>query len=115
MYSSVDSGSEKQLSGLKRLARRDLPTTPRTPRPSPQPASVHRESIDETPAAWPALTLVSSMIWVRERLFWVGLLAAAGLFAGYLFVELRPEQPAPRCREQAARPDVGQCADACRH
>jgi uncharacterized protein involved in exopolysaccharide biosynthesis len=79
MYSSVDTGTI-QPSGLKRLARRDLPTTPRTPRTvsaaaHPAPAEAARE--------WPELTIANATRWLARGLVWIVILAVIGALAGY--------------------------------
>lgn len=79
MYSSFESDNVPP-SGLRRLARRDLSSTPRTPRLAPAPVAA------PTPAAespWPRLTLQNALEWTRRRLVWIILLAIVGAAAGY--------------------------------
>lgn len=83
MYSSVDTGTI-QPSGLKRLARRDLPTTPRTPRPvaAPQdPAPVEVETAP--PRELPALDVAAALTWLKRGMIWIAILAVVGAIAGY--------------------------------
>lgn len=80
MYSSVDSGT-LQPSGLKRLARRDLPTTPRTPRPvAATPAMAPTGA-----AAFPEVNLEVAMAWLLRGFKWIIVLAIVGLLAGYAY------------------------------
>ena len=81
MYSSLDSGSASPPSGLKRLARRDLPSTPRTPRPTPAPAA--QPAVPDVAWQWPEVTVGTALVWVRQRLLWIVVLAVTGLTLGY--------------------------------
>ena len=76
MYSTLDSDKIRQPTGLKRLARRDLPTTPRTP---PQHAEIPTAT---APVAWPELTLASAFARLRRGLKWIVVLLAVGALAG---------------------------------
>lgn len=79
MYSTLDSGSPPP-SGLKRLARRDLPTTPRVPRTVPvAPAA------EASPMIWPELTLAAAITWVLKGLKWILVLAVLGAVIGYAY------------------------------
>lgn len=81
MYSSVET-SGLQPSGLKRLARRDLPGTPRTPRTVPaQPAGAI--AAEEGPRVWPDLTVSSAIAWLMRGTLWIVVLAVIGAIAGY--------------------------------
>lgn len=82
MYSSIDSSNSHPPSGLRRLARRDLPSTPRTPRPIAAPSAA--------PVAWPVVTTGMAFEWVRQRALWIAALALAGAVAGYGFSVLAP-------------------------
>ncbi|HEX4298904.1 MAG TPA: Wzz/FepE/Etk N-terminal domain-containing protein, partial [Devosia sp.] len=74
MYSTLDSGDPRQPSGLSRLARRDLPSTPRVPGLA-VPA-------DEA-VRWPSLTLDATLRWARGGIVWIIVLAVTGAAAGY--------------------------------
>ncbi len=77
MYSTLDSGKAPDASGLRRLARRDLPSTPRVPpRAAPSPAAA--------PAAfsWPRVSLELMLTWLRLGLLWIAVLAAVGVASG---------------------------------
>jgi succinoglycan biosynthesis transport protein ExoP len=78
MYCTVDTGPI-QPSGLKRLARRDLPTTPRTPRPVAAPASQPTPA----PRVMPEVTLASATTWLLRGFVWIVILAIVGGIAGY--------------------------------
>jgi succinoglycan biosynthesis transport protein ExoP len=80
MYSTVDTGPI-QPSGLKRLARRDLPTTPRTPRPVTAAAPATKPAA--APRITPELTVSSAMTWLLRGLAWIVVLAIIGGVAGY--------------------------------
>ncbi|MEO7222417.1 MAG: GumC family protein [Devosia sp.] len=80
MYSSVDTGTI-QPSGLKRLARRDLPTTPRIPRPV---AAAPAADV-ETARIWPELTPAAATAWLMRGIIWIVILAAMGAAAGYAY------------------------------
>ena len=82
MYSSLDS-EDIRPNGLKRLARRDLPSTPRTP--------PHRTEVSEaalTAAVWPELSVGSAFKWFFKGLRWIAILAVLGaaVGAGYSMV-----------------------------
>ena len=82
MYSSLDS-EDIRPNGLKRLARRDLPSTPRTP--------PHRTEVSEaalTAAVWPELSVGSALKWLFKGLRWIAILAVLGaaVGAGYSMV-----------------------------
>lgn len=83
MYSSVETDGI-QPSGLRRLARRDLPTTPRTPRPvaAPQATPVTRAPADRE---WPELSIAAAITWVMRGLLWIIVLAVLGAAGGYAF------------------------------
>lgn len=79
MYSTLDSGKISDASGLRRLARRDLPSTPRVPpRAAVQPVSA--------PApfggTWPELSVVATLGWLFSRFRWIVILVALGVAAG---------------------------------
>lgn len=83
MYSSLGSDDIKIGSGLRRLARRDLPSTPRTPRPVPandaaEPAAAPR-------LRWPEITIEAALGWTLQRLGWIAVLAVLGAAGGYAF------------------------------
>lgn len=87
MYSTVDN-STIQPSGLKRLARRDLPSTPRTPRTVAAPAQAPVQApaqaiVHQTPHQWPELTIGNAIAWLRRGLLWIAILAVIGGLAGY--------------------------------
>jgi uncharacterized protein involved in exopolysaccharide biosynthesis len=82
MYSSVDNGSI-QPSGLKRLARRDLPSTPRTPRVTSSPAPAISPAQTVPTPSWPQLNFATAMGWVLKGLSWIVILAVIGAIAGY--------------------------------
>jgi len=77
MYSTLDSGKAPDTSGLRRLARRDLPSTPRVPpRTAPAPTSVLPGGI------WPELSIAAALRWLLSGLLWIAVLAAIGVLAG---------------------------------
>ena len=86
MYSSVETGSPA-TTGLKRLARRDLPSTPRTPRvvPTSTPAPAAAEAPVAIAREWPELTVSAATAWLMRGLKWIIVLAVLGLLAGYGF------------------------------
>jgi uncharacterized protein involved in exopolysaccharide biosynthesis len=86
MYSSVDIGGH-QPSGLRRLARRDLPGTPRTPPviPVQTPAAPR---VEDSGPEWPELTLATATGWILRGIKWIIVLAVLGFFAGYAFLVL---------------------------
>jgi uncharacterized protein involved in exopolysaccharide biosynthesis len=84
MYSTLDTGEAPETSGLKRLARRDLPTTPRVPRP----AVAHTGEVAGPSHAWPEITLGAGLRWVRSGLKWIVVLALAGAVAGFAYATL---------------------------
>lgn len=83
MYSSVESGTI-QPSGLKRLARRDLPSTPRTPRVVPASAPAAEHPHPATPE-WPALKISTALTWIRSGIVWIVILAVVGALAAYAY------------------------------
>lgn len=83
MYSSVDSGGP-QPSGLKRLARRDLPGTPRTPRVVAAPAATPVAE-DNSAIVWPVVSLGSAIGWLLKGAKWIVVLAILGAIGGYGF------------------------------
>ncbi len=82
MYSSVDTGTI-QPSGLKRLARRDLPTTPRTPRTVTPSQAATPVAVDAGPREWPTLNVAAAVTWLKRGVLWIAILAIAGAAAGY--------------------------------
>ncbi len=85
MYSTLDSGKAPDVSGLRRLARRDLPTTPRVPPRTPPQAAAEPAPV---PSAWPELSLAAALAWLLSGLRWIVVLAVLGVIAGlgYNFV-----------------------------
>lgn len=84
MYSSVDIGG-LQPSGLRRLARRDLPGTPRTPPVKPAQTSA-APRVGDTSREWPELTLAAATGWVLRGAKWIIVLAILGFLAGYAYL-----------------------------
>src|SRR5690606_31320479 len=76
-------------SGLRRLARRDLPSTPRTPRIAPSTSALSAATAPKG-KAWPELSLENALDWTRQRLMWIAVLAVLGAVAGYGFTLVAP-------------------------
>ncbi len=87
MYSSVDIGGI-QPSGLRRLARRDLPGTPRTPPVIPGAPAPAAPRVEDSRQEWPDLTLAAAIEWLLRGLKWIVVLAVLGLLAGYAYSQL---------------------------
>ncbi|MBI4922980.1 MAG: GumC family protein [Devosia nanyangense] len=81
MYSTLDSDKIRQPTGLKRLARRDLPSTPRTP-PQRAEQPVATAQVAGGPMSWPELTLTGALAWLRSGLKWIVVLVVVGGLAG---------------------------------
>jgi len=78
MYSTLESG-KAQPNGLKRLARRDLPSTPRTPPMVAQSAPAAAGA----PMVWPVLNVSDAIGWLLQGLKWIAILAVLSAGAGY--------------------------------
>lgn len=81
MYSTMDTETVRQPSGLKRLARRDLPATPRTPPVKPAPAAIAAA----TTFAWPELTIAAGYRWLLSGLKWIAVLVVVGGALGFSY------------------------------
>ena len=88
MYSSFESDSAPP-SGLRRLARRDLPSTPRTPRLSPAAPATGAAGVPPV-MVWPDLSIGNVLDWTRQGLFAIAVLAVVGAAAGYGYSVLAP-------------------------
>jgi uncharacterized protein involved in exopolysaccharide biosynthesis len=64
---------------LKRLARRDLPTTPRVPRPTVNPSP----RVFASQPSWPTITIGAAIGWTLAGLKWIIVLAVLGAIAGF--------------------------------
>lgn len=85
MYTTFESGEAAASSGLKRLARRDLPAPPRAAsRPAAKPAVPPAAAL----YVWPEVTPGSAFVWVHAGLKWIAVLAIAGAVAGFAYATL---------------------------
>jgi polysaccharide biosynthesis transport protein len=83
MYSTLGSDKPAPLSGLKRLARRDLPSTPRVP-------AKPRENDAAAPTtlrafSFPKLSLDLLISWLLSGLKWIAILAVIGAAIGFSY------------------------------
>ncbi|RYE09870.1 MAG: lipopolysaccharide biosynthesis protein [Hyphomicrobiales bacterium] len=86
MYSTIGSDKPASPSGLKRLARRDLPTTPRVPPSRPretESAPVARA----TTFTFPAISIDLLIAWLLSGFKWIVILALLGAAAGYGYAQ----------------------------
>jgi uncharacterized protein involved in exopolysaccharide biosynthesis len=71
---------------LRRLARRDLPTTPKPSLRKPEPPVAPKVApVAPVEAAWPVLTVATLMAWTRRGLVWIAILAVLGTGTGMLY------------------------------
>ncbi len=88
MYSTLESGENRAASGLKRLARRDLPTTPRVPARKAAQAATAKAPL--LPIAWPELSIGNGLVWLRGGIKWIAILAMLGAGAGLGYAMIAP-------------------------
>lgn len=87
MYSTIDTREATPVSGLRRLARRDLPPTARVAPAAPAavPTMVAEPAVQPV---WPALTLMAALRWVRTGWKWIAVLAVAGIVLGLGYAQI---------------------------